>query len=355
VSLFDYGWSTFFENSHKSLNMPECMPGRVLFAGSSSYRVVTEAGERQADLAGKLAHSAGSPADLPAVGDWVVISSAGPGAARIEQVLPRRTRLSRKTAGSRTEEQVIAANMETVILVMGLDADYSIRRVERFLATIVQSGADPVIALNKVDLCPTSGDRLEEIRTIAPGRPVLLTNCLRGEGVKAVEGYIKPRETAVLVGSSGAGKSTLINQLLGRSAQKTLEVRSGDGKGRHTTTHREMFRLGSGGLLIDNPGIRELQLWVGDQSLDKSFPEISSLAERCRFRDCTHNREPGCAVLAALKSGDLATDRLDSYRKLQKEIGFLESRKDDAARREGRRKDKGLHRLIRRTIKHKRR
>jgi ribosome biogenesis GTPase len=330
-------------------------PGRVIQAAGSSFRLVTASGERQATPAGRLKHEAAAAADMPAVGDWVMSRPAGGSDALIERVLPRRTKLSRKVPGGRSQEQVVAANVDIVLVVMGLDGDFSPRRIERYLTLVRESGARPAVLLNKVDLCPDPPGRRAEIEAVTIGAPVLLLSCTTGEGVESVRGLIGSRETAVLVGSSGAGKSTLINRLLGSAIQKTAVVREDDGRGRHTTTHRELFRLPGGGLLIDNPGIREVQLWASEESLARTFDDIAGLAVACRYRDCSHETEPGCAVLAAAESGDLPPSRLEGFRKLQRELRYLHLRQNESAQRIQRKKWRAIHREIRRSFKTRRR
>ncbi len=351
MSLHDYGWCAFFSTSLEALDDPELEPGRVIRAGAGAYRLTTARGDQPASLAGRLRHAAASAADLPAVGDWVAFRRADATAARIDHVLARRTRLSRKVPGRRSEEQMLAANIDTVLVVMGMDADFSVRRAERFLAIIRESGARPVLVLNKLDLCHDHGARLSALQPATAGVTTLSISCTEGIGLEAVWRQIRPRETAVLVGSSGVGKSTLMNLLLGASLQKTRAVRLDDGRGRHTTAHRELFRLPGGGLLIDNPGIREVQLWVRDDNLAGTFEDVADLATRCRYRDCSHEREPGCAVIAGIEAGAIDSSRLQSYRSLLKEIRYLETRLDESAQRAQKRVWRIVHKAMRRSHK----
>lgn len=354
MSLRDYGWNDFFENAFKNLNDPKLQPARVLLSGSGVFGLAGEAGDLSGSLAGRLRHLADNVAEIPAIGDWVAVSADSGGAARIENLLPRRTKLSRQVAGRRSEEQVVAANVDLVLIVMGLDGDYNLRRLERFLSTVWDSGARPAVLLNKSDLCDDADTRRAEVQRTAPGVPVLLSSLAEDRGVDAVREQLRARETAVLVGSSGVGKSTLINRLLGAQVQKTREVRSGDGRGRHATTHRELFRLAQGALLIDNPGIRELQLWADESSLAHSFPDIDALAETCRFRDCSHRTEAGCAVLEAARNGTLDPARLQNYHSLQKELRYLELRQNESAQRLQKKKWRAIHKEMRRSGRHRR-
>lgn len=355
MSLHEHGWSEFFSGAFTSLNPSGLEPGRVVFSGGGLCRLATAAGDRSVSLAGRLRHGAASAAELPVVGDWVAYLPDRTGGGRVERILPRRSRLSRKVPGSRTEEQVVAANVDLVFAVMGLDGDYSPRRVERILTLAWESGARPEVLLNKTDLCPDPDVRQAEMEGIAPGVPVLLLSSLEGSGVGEVSDRIAPGETAVLVGSSGVGKSTLINRLLGREAQAVRPVREHDSRGRHATSHRELFRLPGGGLLIDSPGIREVQLWAGEESLGRAFDDVERLAASCRYRDCRHAGEPGCAVMEAVAGGRLEEGRLESWRALQREILYLRSRVDDAARRERRRKWRAIHKEMRRWYRPRRR
>jgi ribosome biogenesis GTPase len=346
VSLEAYGWSDAFRASFDALEKGGLEPARVVLATRSSCRVVTATSELAAPVAGRLRREGSSPA----VGDWVAVDPE----ARLVDVLPRRTKLSRKAAGKTTEEQVVAANVDRVFVVMGLDADFNVRRVERFLSTVWESGARPVVLLTKLDLCPEADARKEEVEDVAPGVDVLALSSVDGRGLEELEAHLVPRETSVLVGSSGVGKSTLINRLLGREQQRTREVRRGDGRGQHVTSHRELFVLPGGALLVDNPGIREIQLWGGDESLDRAFEDVALLARSCRFRDCTHRTEPGCAVTAAAESGALSPERLESYRSLERELRYLHLRQDESAQREEKRKWRAIHRELRRAGRHRR-
>ena len=340
MSLEDYGWSEFFSTSLP----PELEAGRVVLAGGNSLRLVSRDGEITASVAGRLKHEASSAAELPAIGDWVGFREN-----RIEKLLPRRTRLSRKVAGHRVVEQVVAANIDTVVVVMGLDGDFSPRRLERYLTTVWESGATPVVLLNKADVTESLEAQRHEVETVAAGVSVIVSSMVDGRGVDDIVAHLRPRETAVLVGSSGVGKSTLINRLLGDDVQKTRDVRASDDRGQHTTTHRELFVLPGGALLIDNPGIREIQLWADEAALEQSFDDITELAAKCRYRDCAHGEEPDCAVRGAVTSGEIPSSRLESFRELQKELRYLRLRQDESAQGVEKQKWRTIHREMRKS------
>lgn len=283
-----------------------------------------------ASCTGRLLHEARSIADLPAVGDWVAVRLR-PGEARadIHAVLPRRTKFARRAAGSASEEQVIATNLDTVFLVTALDQNYNLRRIERYLTLAWESGAQPVIILNKADLHPAPDLMRDEVAALAAGAPVVALSATLDEGVSALEPWLQPRTTIALLGSSGVGKSTLINRLLGSERQDTGEISTAVGKGRHTTTRRELFITPAGVLIVDTPGMRELQLWGVDASaVQDTFADIVVLAARCRFGDCAHAAEPGCAVQAALADGELEPARWQSYQKLRREQAYAARQAD---------------------------
>lgn len=353
MSLRDYGWNEHFADAFDRLQDAELEPARITRAAANIFTVRGETYQGQATLAGKLRHEAATSAELPAVGDWVAIRRPPSGDARIDALLPRRSMLSRNVAGKRTSEQVVAANVDRVLVVMGLDGDFNLRRLERYLAAIGESGAQPLVLLNKTDLCEDPSPYTAEVGNVAPGVPVLLASCKHGDGVDKVRAHVGAGETAVLVGSSGAGKSTLINRLLGKAVQPTRETRAADDRGRHTTTHRELFRLPGGGLLIDSPGIRELQLWGGESSLQQAFDDVEALARGCRFRDCTHDSENGCAVIAAVESGELAAQRLGNYRELQNELRHLETKQNESAQRAEKKKWRSIQKEYRRFTKNR--
>jgi ribosome biogenesis GTPase len=284
-------------------------------------------------------------ADWPAVGDWVAVELCdGNSSALIREVLRRRSRFVRKSPGKKVEEQVIASNVDTVLLVCALDGDFNPRRVERYLAQCRESGARPVIVLNKADTCAEAREKAVEMERVAPGTAVFVVSATTGQGVEQLGPFLKPTETLALLGSSGVGKSTLANRLLGQSLQEAQAVRESDSRGRHTTSARQLFVLPGGALLMDTPGLRELQLWKAEDGLAQTFGDIDALAENCRFRDCRHEGEPGCAVQAALSMGVLDPARLENRRKLDREQEFLRRKVDPEARQERKQRDKHLHR-----------
>ncbi len=333
--LEELGWSPFFAEAWVDLALEGRVPARVVVAHTRVLRVRGAEGERFAEASGGLRRAARAPQDRPAVGDWVALRlRPGAGRALVDVVLPRRTAFVRRAAADLTGQQVLAANVDTVFLVMGLDRDYNPRRIERALVLAWESGADPVVLLNKADLCDDVAARRAEIEAAAPGVPVRVIAAKEGEGLEALSPWLERGRTVALLGSSGVGKSTIVNRLLGEERQRTREVRESDQRGRHTTTHRELVALPTGGLLLDTPGLRELQLWATEEGLATAFEDLEALAPRCRFRDCAHQSEPGCAVRAAVEAGELPEKRLASYLKLRAELRSLEVRESPLLQRE---------------------
>jgi ribosome biogenesis GTPase len=338
-ALQDLGWT----DSHTTDFEPHApsghAPARVAAQHRGAYVLFSELGELRAETAGRLAHEATGAGDLPAVGDWVAAAvRLEEGAATIHAVLPRRTSFSRKVALSASQEQVLAANVDAVFLVMSLNEDFNLRRLERYLATAWESGSQPVIVLTKTDLCPDYELRVLEVEAIAFGVPVHAISNLTGDGLDLVRAHLAPGRTIALLGSSGVGKSTLVNTLAGREVLATQTIREDDGEGRHTTTHRQLVVLPDGGLVLDTPGLRELQLWESSDGLSETFGDVEELAAQCRFSDCAHRTEPGCAVQAALEDGTLAFGRWASYKKLQREQAHLERRLDKRLQAEERKR-----------------
>jgi ribosome biogenesis GTPase len=330
--LESFGWNGFFASSFEPFAQEGYSAGRVFVQHKTQYVLYTEQGELRAETTGKMQYEARSKDDLPVVGDWVVIRiRENEGKATIYGRLPRKSKFSRKAAGPKTEEQIVAANIDTVFLVTGLDGNFNLRRIERYLVVAWESGANPVLVLNKADLCENVDEIVQEVETVALGVPIIVMSALNNQGLDELLSHIKTGTTGALLGSSGVGKSTIINHLLGEEFLKTREVRENDDRGRHATTRRELILLPSGGLLMDTPGMRELQLWGGDEGIKDAFEDIVELAQQCRFRDCQHGVEPDCAVQQAIESGRLAPDRFESYLKLQKEIAYLHRKEDKTA------------------------
>lgn len=333
-SLTALGWNESFAEAFEPYRIEGFSPARVAIQHRTYYVLYTEHGELKGEVTGKMQYLAHGPQDLPAVGDWVVIHPRPEEkAATILEVLPRKSKFSRQAAGERNEEQIVASNVDVVFLVSGLDGNYNLRRLERYLVLARESGARPVIVLNKADVCTDLKKKIKEVESVAGAVPILAMSAVQAGGSDALNSFLKPGTTGALLGSSGVGKSTIINHLLGRDLLKTREVREQDSRGRHTTTHRELVLLPSGGLLIDTPGMRELQLWEGSEGLQNVFSDIEALASQCRFRDCRHQNEPDCAIQAALENGSLDGARYKSYRKLQREIAYQVRKGDEVIAR----------------------
>ena len=333
--LKELGWDSSFQEQFQLTKVPGSVPGRVVSESRGSYQVNSQYGELTAKIAGKMRYQAVEKKTYPAVGDWVVIRPlVNENKATIHSVLPRRSKFSRKVAGERTEEQVVSANVDTIFIVSGLDGgrNFNLRRIERYLTLGWSSGATPVIVLNKVDLCPNVSVFIQLVEEIAPGISIHPVSAKERIGLEALRNYLIQGHTVAFLGSSGVGKSALINALLGTEKQEIGEVREDDRMGRHTTTRRELILLPAGGMMIDTPGMREIQMWTGEDDLQDTFYDVETLAKGCRFNDCSHNAESGCAVKEAIDNGDLDPARLESYRKLQNELTYLASREEDSTR-----------------------
>jgi ribosome biogenesis GTPase / thiamine phosphate phosphatase len=342
------GWSPSRAEQFEPYAADGLVPARVAAQHRGAYVVYAESGEHRAEVAGRLRHGALTSSDFPAVGDWVCLG-VEPGAERalIHAVLPRATSFSRKAAGEVTE-QVVAANVDIVLLVSAFGDDLKTRRIERYLAAGWESGAQPVVVLNKSDLADDLAGEIAAVEAIAFGVPVHAVSCLDGSGVTELEVYLAGSRTVALLGSSGVGKSSLLNRLLGWERQEVGDTRA-DVKGRHTTTHRALVLLPGGGLVLDTPGMRELGLWEAGAGVGETFADVAELAAGCRFADCAHVTEPGCAVRAALADGRLAPERLESYRKLQRELRHLELKADPRARSEARKARRRFARSLRKS------
>lgn len=324
MNLPEYGWNDWHASAFQQYQHDGFSAGRITLHTKQRYRVMTAVGEMPGIVTGRLLYEAHTPDALPVVGDWVVARLTDDPQAVIHAVLPRQSRFARRDpAGG---EQSVAANVDVAFLVTGLDGDYNTRRIERYLTMTHQCGVTPVVVLTKADACHCVERRTAEVQAIVDDVQVLAVSALQGIGLELLASHLLPGRTVVLLGSSGAGKSTLLNALAGEAVQAVAEVRDGDSKGRHTTTRRQLFRVPGGALVLDTPGMRELEPWDADDGLSATFAEIESLAAACRFPDCRHGHEPGCAVLAAVNAGALDPARFANYQRLQREQQFQEQR-----------------------------
>jgi ribosome biogenesis GTPase len=345
MDLMSLGADESVFNAFHSFSARGLVLARVSLTQRDQYGLFTASGEVTAEPSGALWYRAETGSAMPVVGDWVAARMAAADYAIVEAVLPRRTCFSRRAAGRREEQQPIAANIDLVFLVCGLDGDFNVRRLERYLTLAAESGALPVVVLNKADTCGDLEERAALARASAGAAPLVTMSATAD--VQPLREFLAPGRTVALLGSSGVGKSTIVNRLLGEDRFRTHAVRESDSRGRHTTTHRELGALPDGGAIIDTPGMRELQLWASSGSVEEAFDEIGVLAEQCRFRDCRHNGEPGCAVARALDSGELLGDRWDSYRKLLGEARRHERMTDTLAAAEHKRWLKRIHKAAR--------
>ena len=330
LTLQDLGWDKVFARHFKRLEGHDLIAARVISQGRKEYLVRTVEGELMVPVSGRLVHKSKSKAELPTVGDWVTLQPGRkPNEYRLGTVLPRKSWFSRKEIGESQAEQIIAANIDYVFVVSGLDGEFKPRRIERYLTLTQSCGVEAVIVLNKTDLCDDVAGCVAAAKVVSGDRAIHTVCAITNNGIEGLRTYLGVGKTIATLGSSGVGKSTLINDLLGEERQKTREVRDSDKQGRHTTTRRELILLPSGGMLIDTPGMRELQLWANQADLEEAFEEIQKLGQDCKFRDCKHENEPGCAVRAALEAGTLDAQRMESYLGLQAELAELAKRQND--------------------------
>lgn len=347
MRLEELGWNDYFAAEWNSVERPGETAARVTSQHRELWEVAGPFGECHAEPSGQLRLSAEKGDDWPAIGDWVSVTGEVKHGMVIRAVLPRRALIERKAPGRRVRAQVLAANVDTIFLLMGLDGDYNPRRMERYLAQLWDSRSRVVVLLNKADLCEDVATRADEVRRIAIGVPLLCVSAATGEGTTELETFLAKGQTVVLLGSSGVGKSSLLNCWLGSGQQLTSPVREHDSRGRHTTTARQLFFVPNGAMVIDTPGLRELQLWEPGAGLTQAFSDVASLAQGCRFRNCTHAGEPGCAVTAAIRDGELEQTRLENQRKLLREQAFLERKLDKGAQAKTKQRMKIIHRAAR--------
>ncbi|MEX2282811.1 MAG: ribosome small subunit-dependent GTPase A [Gemmatimonadota bacterium] len=352
ATLAALGWGEPFESAFAPYAGRDLEPARIGVEHRNRHLVHAADAEVDARLSGKLKQHLEQTGDRPVVGDWIALHREPDGTGTIQARLPRKSQFSRKVAGRAIEEQVMAANIDVAFLATALTADLNPRRIERYLLMTWESGAQPVILLTKADLMEDRAPALEEVGRVAKDVPTHLISGRTGEGLDQLDPYLTPGTTVAVLGSSGVGKSTLINRLLGSEHLRTGEVRD-DGRGRHTTTYRELVRLPSGALMIDTPGLRELQLWESDAGLQEAFSEIEALAAQCRFGNCVHQTEPGCAVRSALAAGTLSAERLESYRRLSRELQHIEEKNDARARAEREKAARSANQLLRKRLKEK--
>lgn len=347
MELKKLGFNAFVEKHFEKCKLENLSIGRISAEHKESYKIFSKNGELSAFISGKFRNNCKTRENFPAVGDWVLFEEVnGENKAIIQQILPRKSKFSRKVAGKETQEQIIASNVDFAFIVSALNYDFNLRRIERYLSLIWQSDAAPVIVLTKTDLCPDVQNKIIEVQNIALGVDIHAINNISADGIDAFWEYFNDNKTVVLLGSSGAGKSSLINNLAKDNITKVNELRNNIEKGRHTTTYRQMIILPDGGLIIDTPGLRELQLWDAQEGICQTFNDIQEIAKFCKFSDCKHKSETGCAVQKAINEGLLAIDRLENYQKMQKEQAYLISKQTLSAAKIERDKWKAIHKQI---------
>lgn len=359
LTLIDLGWSDFFQSSLDDIaphHPPLCQVGRVSARHRSTFEILTPAGEFAAELTGRYAHDAFDHGDYPEAGDWVLYMHL-PGETRLLIVarLDRRGIISRAAAGRENRSQIAGVNLDKAFIVTGLDGDFNLRRIERYLTTIRAGGIDPILVFTKADLCADWPQRMTAVKAIAPEVPIHVVSHPTGEGYDDLKCYFDRGITGALIGSSGAGKSTIINHLMGENVQKTGGVRGSDDRGKHTTTARRLLLLPQKkGLILDSPGIRQVGLWSAQGGLDSTFDDLKTLAEDCRYTNCSHQSEPGCAVLAAIDTGALDPGRLINYQKLEKELAYQDMRLKEGSERASRLRGKAFAKMAKSVLGKKR-
>lgn len=352
MEIKNLGFDTFFQKYPQECQLESISIGRICAEYKENYKLFCEFGELNAVISGKFRNNCKTREDFPAVGDWVLFDYIeNENKAIIQKIHPRKSKFSRKVAGQQTQEQIIASNVDFAFIVCALNYDFNLRRIERYLSLIWQSGATPVVILTKSDLCSDVQAKISEVENIAFGVDVHAISNISTQGIEILRKYFADNKTVVLLGSSGVGKSSLINNLAKEEIMKVNVLRSNIDKGRHTTTHKQMIILPNGGLIIDTPGIRELQLWDAEDGISQTFSDIEELAKACKFSDCTHTNEPDCAVQKAITDGFLDESRLENYLKVQKEQEYLISRQTQSAAKVERDKWKAIHKQIKKLYK----
>lgn len=350
-SLKTLGWNTFFEDKFEEYKNLGFVPGRIAVENKNNFNVITETGEIIAEISGKLMFTAESNSKLPKTGDWVALSVFDNESGIIHGVVERKTKVSRRKPGKTTDEQVIITNVDFIFIVQSLDNNFNINRLERYLATVYQSGAIPIIILSKSDLCDDIESKIEEIRQYHSEETIIALSSFENRGIDKIKELLEFGKTYAFLGSSGVGKSTIINKIVNEEIQKTTEVRTSDNKGKHTTTKRELIVLPEGGLLIDTPGMRGLKLWSAEDGISNTFAEFEEFAGECKYADCTHTHEANCAVINALNNNLIPQSRYDNYLKMRKELRYLESRIDYRIQLEEKRKWKEIQKSYKKYLK----
>ena len=357
MNLNNYGWNETLQEEFDRISESGLTPARVSIRNKNNYLLHTTEGEVTGELSGKMLYEIedGIIEDgFPCVGDWVAVRLfPDEDKAIIQKLLTRKSKFSRKEAGVKTVEQVIAANIDTVFLIMSLNKDFNLRRLERYMVLASESNVNAVVVLSKADLCEDIEQMKNDVRTVSKEIPVHVVSSLTGEGLDELKQYFEGDKTISVMGSSGVGKSTLINALLGEEKMKVNNITEYKDKGTHTTTHRELVLLPKGGMIIDTPGMREIQLWEGERGVEQAFDEIEELIHKCKFSDCTHTNEPGCAIQEALESGEIDEDRYKSYLKLKREAMYFERRNDKRAMITEKKKWKAITKSVRKLNKYK--
>lgn len=349
----NYGYTEFYKKQIEKLNLNnvEFIPGRIIEVQREQYTIVTEFGEKYAKLKGSIFYKEDKNAVYPTVGDFVLVKRNIQGEDIIYKVLERKSKFSRMDTFNEIE-QLVAANFDYVFIITSLNHDFNIKKMERYLTSAWQSGAQPVIILTKLDLCPDCGSYLEQLERVALGVQIFAVSSITGEGLESLKEYLKPSKTIVFLGSSGVGKSSLVNAIAEEEIMKVNTIRENDSKGRHTTTHRQLNMLRSAAMIIDTPGMRELGMWEAADGRTKAFSEIEELSKNCRFSNCTHEAEPGCAIKAALSSGELSLARWENYKKLEKEIKFAELKEEMSTRHKAKFNKKNTSKTREKSQKH---